>query len=332
MGFEFKKLHTETLYEYLASVRKGLGLSLDEAVNKTGVCLKYLQALETGNYNELPPEVYVSGFLKQIAQVYSIDSAALIVQYKKESGITQQVVNPKPIKESGYKEFIKRLTITPKFVSIGAILIFILGTIGYLSWQVTSLSRAPKLQITSPMSNAKVLGSVVMVEGKTDPGSIVEINRQNVLVGQDGKFQTAVSLTNGQAELRIKSKNKFDRSVIKTIPLVVEQQVPRVAGVETEAPNTNLFLELNFNKAATITVTVDGQALPQEAVSAGSSKFIQAKEKILLSSSNAGAMTVLLNEQNLGILGKDEEVITNVPFSLESLESFKTNANKDKKK
>lgn len=332
MGFEFKKLHTETLYEYLTSVRKGLGLSLDDAVNKTGVCLKYLQALETGNYNELPPEVYVTGFLKQIAQVYSIDSADLIAQYKKESGITQQVVNPKPLKESGFKEFVKKLTITPRFVSIAAILIFILGTVGYLSWQVTSLSRAPKLQITSPMSNAKVLGAVVMVEGKTDPGSIVEINKQNVLVGQDGKFQTAVSLTNGQAELRIEAKNKFDRSVTKTIPLVVEQQIPRVAGAETEQPSTNLFLELGFNKAATITVTVDGQTLPQEAVSAGSSKFIQAKDKILLSTSNAGAMTVILNEQSLGILGKDEEVLMNVPFTLESLAGLKTKNSKEPKK
>ncbi len=322
MIFEKHKLNIETLSEYLSEVRTNKGLSIEEAAEKTGVALKFLVAIEAGRYQQLPPDVYVIGFLKQIANAYKVDCEQLIVQYKKERGIVEQAVNPSPRPQSSVRAYVSTLTVTPKLVSLVAAVLLVVGTVSYLGWQVTSISRAPSLVINSPTNNDKVMGAVVTVSGKTDPGTSLHINNQNVMVAADGAFQTTVSLIAGQTELRVEAKNKFDRGVTKIIPLIVEQNVPRVAGAETAA-EAQVMLELFFVKAATITITVDGQMLPQEVISAGSTKYVQANKSAHVSASNASAVRVTLNGNDLGLLGTKDEPITNVSFTADSLKGFK---------
>lgn len=322
MIFETKKINTETLSEYLREVRQGLGLSLETAAEKTGVALKFLENLEAGKYQALPPDVYVVGFLKQIAQSYSIGATSLISQYKKERGIIEQVAKPQEESASKFKRYLKTVTVTPKLVSLAVAGIFITTTLGYLVWQVSSLSRPPSLRITSPVDNAKVLGTVVTVQGKTDKGTLLHINDQNVLVQGDGSFQTTVSLASGQTSLRLEAKNKFDHVTTKVIPLIVDQQA-KVAGAQDALEENKVAVDLDFIRASTITITVDGQVLPQEAVSAGSTKFIQGKQNISVSASDGGAVRVKLNGNDLGLLGADGQPSVDIPFSLDSAQKVK---------
>ena len=60
MLFEKKKVRIETLSEYLNAVRKNLDLSIEEVCAKTGISRKFLNALESGNFKELPADVYAS--------------------------------------------------------------------------------------------------------------------------------------------------------------------------------------------------------------------------------------------------------------------------------
>ena len=186
----------------------------------------------------------------------------------------------------------------------------------------SSLSRPPSLRITSPVDNAKVLGTVVTVQGKTDKGTLLHINDQNVLVQGDGSFQTTVSLASGQTSLRLEAKNKFDHVTTKVIPLIVDQQA-KVAGAQDALEENKVAVDLDFIRASTITITVDGQVLPQEAVSAGSTKFIQGKQNISVSASDGGAVRVKLNGNDLGLLGADGQPSVDIPFSLDSAQKVK---------
>src|SRR5437868_5923663 len=64
MLFETKKVPVETLGEYLAEVRGHIGLSIADVAEKTGIGERYLLNLEAGQYEHLPPDVYIIGFLK----------------------------------------------------------------------------------------------------------------------------------------------------------------------------------------------------------------------------------------------------------------------------
>ena len=87
MVFQKKKVQLETLSEYLQEVRRKLKLSLKEVSTLTTISLKFLEALEEGKFNWLPSDVYVYGFLKKLARLYSLDENVLIAQFKKERGI-----------------------------------------------------------------------------------------------------------------------------------------------------------------------------------------------------------------------------------------------------
>ena len=89
--FEQKKLKIETLGEYLKEARSSLNLSLEEIAKKADIHKNFLEFLESGNFNQLPADVYIFGFLKKLAKLYSVEPDLLIEQYKKEKCIQGQI-------------------------------------------------------------------------------------------------------------------------------------------------------------------------------------------------------------------------------------------------
>ncbi len=315
MIFQIKKVKIETLSEYLVAARKELRLSLDEVVKTTGIASRFLKCLESANFGQLPADVYVIGFLKQLAQIYRVPVSSLIDQFKKERGIEQQVEIAQAKPQSKFQSYFSQLVITPKLMSVlgGSLLVFL--TIGYVVWQIISLNTTPSLEILEPHNNQAVTASFVSVKGATDVGTAVTINNEPVFVNSGGKFETTLGVAPGQKELVFEAKNKFDKILQKRILLVVQPQLTGATENPTSSGTEPMRLELKFAKSATISVIVDGVNLPQETISAGSSKLIKATNKILLSTSDAGGTQGYLNGKSLGKLGRDGETLQNIPFS-----------------
>lgn len=324
--FETKKLSMETLGEYLLEVRSQFGYTLEEVSQKTGIYEKFIHYIETGKYHLLPPGVYVLGFLKKLAQVYDISSEALLDQYRKERGIVEHQASEKLAGQKNWKEWFKKITITPKLLTVsgsalvGAIAFF------YIVFQVFAINKTPNLVITEPKNDAVITGTSINVVGKTEPGITVSINGQNVFVDPDGKFHTTIGVAPGQKELKIDAANKFGKKNEQMLALRVEE--PNVAGVETTVPS-ELQLELKFSKATKIEVEQDGTKLPSEIVPAGGVKQITAQDNITLTTYDAGNTKVILNGAEVGSLGKSGEKIT-VPFSKDAADLMTTNNEAEK--
>ncbi len=221
MVFEQRQVAMETLGEYLTGVRRDLQLEQIAVARRCGIPVKFLDALEAGRYEKLPPDVYVYGFLRTLANVYAVDSHALVTQYKKERGVLLQVSRtPSWVSLSG--TYFARVTLTPARLSLFAGLLVIVLTLGYLLWQVISINSTPSLQIFEPKPGDIVRSSVVSVHGKTEPGNSVSINGQTVFVDGNGEFRTTIGLGNGQQMLTFAAKNKFDKIITKTVSLVAD--------------------------------------------------------------------------------------------------------------
>ena len=67
--------------EVLRKQRKARGISLVEVSEHTKVGKRYLEALENGEYNLLPGESYIRGFLRAYAKYLELDDEALLRQY-----------------------------------------------------------------------------------------------------------------------------------------------------------------------------------------------------------------------------------------------------------
>lgn len=76
----------DDLGQVLRQARESKGISLEVAEEETKIRRKYLEALETGQYTDLPGEVYLKGFLRTYGNYLELDGASLVDQYKEQSG------------------------------------------------------------------------------------------------------------------------------------------------------------------------------------------------------------------------------------------------------
>lgn len=59
-------------------------MTLNDAQGVTKIRLRYLEALEAGNFETIPGEVYTKGFLRAYAEYLGLDGTAMVERYKSE--------------------------------------------------------------------------------------------------------------------------------------------------------------------------------------------------------------------------------------------------------
>ncbi len=67
--------------ELLKKVREDQGISLDQISMVTKIATKYLRAIETEDFENLPARVFVQGYVKQYAKIVGLDQQAVAASY-----------------------------------------------------------------------------------------------------------------------------------------------------------------------------------------------------------------------------------------------------------
>jgi transcriptional regulator with XRE-family HTH domain len=307
MSFEKRKIQSETLGEYLSAVRKSLNLPLKTVAGKTAIKIQFLEGLERGDFTVLPPDVYALGFLRQLAEVYSIDGAALVEQYKKEKLILNQLKLRKLTQRPCLKKYFGKIVVTPKLLSISLGVLFVAATVIYIVWQVASINKTPALEIFQPQNNQVVTGSFLTVKGKTDAGMNVSVNgNKDVFVDNSGNFEIQLALEPGPTNLEIVAQNKFGKSVTKTLAVIGQQQAETLGG--------QVQLRLDFLGDVTVQVSVDDGLSQNFNFHNGDSKVFIGQKKVIITVSDAGLTQATLNGQSLGKLGRVGQRLADIPF------------------
>ena len=73
-----------TFGQKLKERRGQRGLSLEQISEVTRVRVKHLEALECGDFDALPQDVFVKGFLRTYAEYIGADTEALVEEYLRE--------------------------------------------------------------------------------------------------------------------------------------------------------------------------------------------------------------------------------------------------------
>jgi len=78
-----REIHAETEFtgELLRKVRESQGVDLAEIANCTKITAAHLAALEEERYDELPAQVYVRGFVQQLARHLKLDPGQVVKTY-----------------------------------------------------------------------------------------------------------------------------------------------------------------------------------------------------------------------------------------------------------
>jgi len=81
----------------LSQARKASGESLEEAVRKLKLQKRHLQALEQGDWDNMPDDVYMLGFLRQYSQYLHVDLSAETERLKQDQyALTKPLTFPDP--------------------------------------------------------------------------------------------------------------------------------------------------------------------------------------------------------------------------------------------
>lgn len=85
MSTEIENQDTQTLGEYLRLARKEKGLKIEELAEETKISLINLHAMESDDFDALPPVTFARGLYTIYAKVLEIDADEVLARYSKES-------------------------------------------------------------------------------------------------------------------------------------------------------------------------------------------------------------------------------------------------------
>jgi len=297
----------EGLGEKLAKKRISLGLDPKDIEKAIRVRAKHIEAIENGRYDSLPPDVYVRGFVRNYANFLKLDPDKVMKLYERERGLIENVRKAKAGAPIVKPLATPKIVITPKTITVGAIVFAALSIFLYIGWQVALLTSPPKLTVTNPKDNVNIAGNSVNVEGTTDTGASLFINDVEIGVDQDGSFKEKISLQNGVNIIKVRAQNKMGKytEIRDTVVATFASEV---------ASSTAAGIEIKLTigpRSASVQVEVDGKNVTDKPIVmlAGVTQTYKGTDKIKITTNDGGSVDATINGQDIGVLGKANEAV-----------------------
>ena len=184
-------MQTKKIGQILAEERQRQRVTLQQLAEQTQIKPAYLKALESNQFDQLPPAPFVKGFIKSYARVFNLDAKSLLALLRRDYHEDQQgSLIPQEMRRASSKkrQFWRPVTLVVLLVAVVFLTLF-----GYVGWQWYNLNRPPRLIIHTP-EESEFVSSQIEVRGLTDPEAIVTVNAQPVSLQPDGSFHTELYL------------------------------------------------------------------------------------------------------------------------------------------
>jgi hypothetical protein len=213
--------------------------------------------------------------------------------------------------------------LSPKTLTILGVGFLGIISLGYLYTQFRSLNAAPQLIIVSPGQDGTVDSGLLRVEGKTEPGSKLFINNQPAVVDSDGNFAQNLSLALGSNQIVFRSRNRFEEETSVARTIVYQEKAiagsfddaTREENAEDAGTEEKFAFQIQVeDEAAWVEIVVDQEIFFSGTMLPGSKRQVAEADTISVSSGNAGATRVIINGEDMGVLGGKGEVVKNKEF------------------
>ena len=252
------------LGEILLMARQSKGIELERAARDTKIRARYLAALESGEFRELPGAVYTKGFLRNYAQYLGLDPDVVVAHYKRELGgrPTERVaVVMKTLRAPR-----GGLTVTRGLLVAGVLTLLVIAFAGYIGVQFLRFVQPPVLTITRPATvDSTIDAETTVLAGTASAGATVTITGPDgpltVTATNAGTWTADVPLRKGRNEFLIvaldpqTTKKSPESRVIVMVPLPRGPQAP-VLSLSSPADGTTFT-----NGAIPIVGTTDGTGI-----------------------------------------------------------------------
>lgn len=308
----------KTVGDILKEARIKKSIELDAVSRELKIHRRFLDALESSDYRIFSGVVHIKGFLRNYSKFLGLDENEVLAFFRREY----------ESKEENKRAFVKpisgqKLILTPGVIVFLTTLVAIVTFLGYLFVQYNSFAGAPLLAVESPSADMSTNKYSLDVFGRVDKDAELLLNGQRISQTNEGTFAVTVSLSGGVNVLNFDAVNKLGKmsKVSRTI-LVQNTGEAAVLGeiashqeatgsAKIDEGKNQLVVELEIvNTASWVSVSKDGELIfPGGVMLKGVKATFKAAEYITIRAGNAGAVKVYLNGKDLGVLGKDSEVV-----------------------
>ena len=204
--------------ERLQKTRLEQNLSLEDIFKKTRIPLKYLSAIESGRFQELPQtKAHRLAYMRGYAEALDLNPASFLYQFSQESETECHPRLPsghlaKPWLFSSLSNIFKKITIAVLLASF----------LGYLVWQVNGILQPPKLTVFTPMDGYVSNHLTTLVQGETEKEIKLTINGKEIRPNDLGRFEISLDLSNGVNTITISAIKKHGKTTTITRHVMVK--------------------------------------------------------------------------------------------------------------
>jgi cytoskeletal protein RodZ len=254
--------------EILQLARERKGVDLYRAERDTKIRLRYLSALEDGDYDELPAPVYTKGFLRNYAIYLGLEPDDILERWRDEMEQTRTATRvavippPMPIAEPGGR----RLHISPSMIVAGLVGLVVLAFVGYIGIQLARFVETTPIALTNPpdLFSQTEVDSIILA-GTSGPGALVRITGPgdqlyNVSANENGEWSREVSLARGRNDFTVVATDPVTQRDSKPLSLTINVPLPSPSPGSAATPSgaPPITLSLSLTSPADGLVSNDG--------------------------------------------------------------------------
>ncbi len=237
--------------ELLARIRNKKNLSLRDVEQATKIRVKYLQALEAEDYDQIPGQVYVIGFLRTYCRFLGLDADIIVNEYKEQTRLMARAEKPETVSRPVKEIHRQRYGLITLVIVLGIVIVGSLSIVG-----IKALN-----DVDDPVVSNEVLTPADSQEGEQDgpvtdnpqPGENAE---KEVVTGEqqpEGEKQAVIGVN---ADIAVVTNNRCwlkvtaDGSVIFTGTLT---------GPVAKQFHASKALKIIFGNAGAVRVIINGE-------------------------------------------------------------------------
>jgi cytoskeleton protein RodZ len=308
------------LGQLLRQTREEKGIDLEKVSHETRIRVRFLEALEQENYDELPTPGHVHGFLRNYALYLGLDLEEVQALYdaeNNESRLVPGIFRPKDIDLAPPRRPLVRASVV-----LGVVLgLVVLVGGGWAFWRYGMPNLQPLLTLLTPAAartsiaaeTADAAGAAAVVQ--TSEAATLEA----ATVAARAAATQMPSPTPAGATATPAAPSTETPLPTATLDQPLESPTPTPGPTQTSTPTRTrapsptpvegVTLSIRVVERAWLQVTVDGQDLPGELLEVDDERTWEAEETIHFICGNAGGVEVTVNGEELGTLGGRAEVV-----------------------
>jgi len=253
------------LGERLRTAREEQGISISQAAVETRILQRYLIALEDGDYQHLPGDVYARGFIRNYATYLGLSAEELIELYRRERGITDQI----RVVPATSSPRIRGLFV-PSFFGVFFVVLILVG-LGYLALSATNN-----------------IGQGMIAEAPTSTSVPTPTSLPTPLPAPTGETQSVLAV---QPTAPSTPPDTAGGAAPTPAPTATPQAAPIVVEVRIQEGD---------NPGSWMRVDRDNETTQQRVFKPGESVTVEAQRNVTMVIGNPGVVYITVNGQPYG--------------------------------